>query len=245
MDHLALPKGWKREENVRRSGLSAGKIDVCYYSPNGIKFKTKPQLARYLGDMVDLSSFDFRTGKINATLLRSKAKKYKSGHDFRVLRNDPSLLPPIRQTASIFKQPVTIIKTQPDSKTKNDPKYANASKPKQVFWEKRLQGLRATIADYDEDIENFKLPKSIMTVGPNLKDDSALRSISTALHLNGHPITGQTISLGSLEKNPGVFLNTVQPHVAALKISDEDIKSQEDRVRLARRSLQQALQEAY
>ena len=27
----ALPKGWIREEVVRRTGLSAGKVDVCYY----------------------------------------------------------------------------------------------------------------------------------------------------------------------------------------------------------------------
>jgi len=34
--NLGLPKGWKREENIRQSGLSAGRVDVSqlnyYYS---------------------------------------------------------------------------------------------------------------------------------------------------------------------------------------------------------------------
>lgn len=38
-----------------------------------------------------------------------KVDLYYSG---RGMRNDASLVPPIRQTASIFKQPVTVYKTQ-------------------------------------------------------------------------------------------------------------------------------------
>lgn len=48
----------------------------------------------------------------------------------RGVRNDASLVPPIRQTASIFKQPVTIYKTQ-EGKVK-DIKHGTQEKPKQV-----------------------------------------------------------------------------------------------------------------
>lgn len=48
----------------------------------------------------------------------------------RGVRNDASLVPPIRQTASIFKQPVTIYKTQ-ECKVK-DAKHNNSEKVKQV-----------------------------------------------------------------------------------------------------------------
>lgn len=40
-------------------------------SPSGKKFRSKPQLARYLGGSMDLSTFDFRTGK----MLMSKMNK--------------------------------------------------------------------------------------------------------------------------------------------------------------------------
>lgn len=44
---------------------------VFLVSPSGKKFRSKPQLARYLGNQMDLSSFDFRTGK----MLMSKLNK--------------------------------------------------------------------------------------------------------------------------------------------------------------------------
>jgi methyl-CpG-binding domain protein 2 len=54
------------------------------------------------------------------------------------VRSDASLVPPIRQTASIFKQPVTVIKMQ-EGKVKSELKHGNQEKPKQLFWEKRLE----------------------------------------------------------------------------------------------------------
>ena len=43
-----------------------------------------------------------------------------------------ALIPPIRQTASIFKQPVTVYKTQ-ESRMKADLKHGHQEKPKQVL----------------------------------------------------------------------------------------------------------------
>lgn len=237
----ALPKGWRREEVVRRSGLSGGKIDVFYYSPQGQKFRTKPQLARYLGDHVDLSSFDYRTGKINAHLLRksSKSRKYE-GRNSRY--NEAALVPPIRQTGSIFKQPVTVMKTQPTSVVKADLKTgANSEKPKQVFWEKRLEKLRSTNVD-QECYDKIDLPKFIKPVGPHITEDSVIRSICAGFHLlPNQPITGQSAEKSNLEKYPGAFINPDQPLMASLIVSDEEIRRQEERVSEVRRKLERLI----
>ena len=105
-------------------------LTVFFFSPNGKKFRSKPQLVRYLGDTVDLTTFDFKTGKINAILLRKNRKKAQPDLA-RGFRNDLSIIPPIRQTASIFKQPVTIVKSQ-ECKVRHELKHGRQEKPRQV-----------------------------------------------------------------------------------------------------------------
>ncbi|XP_019876378.1 methyl-CpG-binding domain protein 2 [Aethina tumida] len=157
----------------------------------------------------------------------------------RAVRTDASLVPPIRQTASIFKQPVTVYKSH-DSKVKTDYKNGNQEKPKQLIWEKRLEGLRACDLDGTE-FEAMELPKGLKAVGPHVTEETIIQSVATALHVSATPVTGQTGSKNTLEKNPGVFLDPKQPLVQSVNISDEDIKKQEDRVAIARRKLQEAL----
>lgn len=157
----------------------------------------------------------------------------------RGIRNDASLVPPIRQTASIFKQPVTVYKTQ-EGKVKTDFKHGTQEKPKQLIWEKRLEGLRACDPDGVE-FGGMELPKNLKPVGPNVTEETIIQSVATALHVSTQPVTGQTGSKSALEKNPGVFLDPKQPLVQAVNIVDEDIKRQEERVAVARKKLQDAL----
>ncbi|KAL3867203.1 hypothetical protein ACJMK2_044424 [Sinanodonta woodiana] len=230
-DVSGLPTGWIREEVVRKSGLSAGKTDVYYYSPDGRKIRSKPMLARILGDSFDLSAFDFRSGRIISSALRKR------------MRHDSSLVLPIRQTASIFKQPVTVIRNRPESKTKTDIKHGNQDQPKQLFWEKRLQGLHAR--DVMEDvIQSLELPRNVQGIGPDLTTENILQSISAALHLNSTPVLGQNANKSTLQKNPGVHIDANQPHIQQLMVSDEDIRRQELRVQEARRRLQEAMKQA-
>uniref|UniRef100_A0A7N5K1N7 Methyl-CpG binding domain protein 2 n=1 Tax=Ailuropoda melanoleuca TaxID=9646 RepID=A0A7N5K1N7_AILME len=217
--------------------------------PSGKKFRSKPQLARYLGNTVDLSSFDFRTGK----MMPSKLQKNKQR-----LRNDPlnqnkvgppppppwllehylNTTLPIRQTASIFKQPVTKVTNHPSNKVKSDPQRMN-EQPRQLFWEKRLQGLSASDVT-EQIIKTMELPKGLQGVGPGSNDETLLSAVASALHTSSAPITGQ-VSSAAVEKNPAVWLNTSQPLCKAFIVTDEDIRKQEERVQQVRKKLEEAL----
>ncbi|XP_054724692.1 methyl-CpG-binding domain protein 2-like [Uloborus diversus] len=154
-----------------------------------------------------------------------------------------SVVMPIRQTASIFKQSVTIVKNM-ESKARTDIVQGPQEKPKQVFWEKRLQGLNAC-NQKGRVIETFELPSKIKAVGLQLGDETILRSITTALHLNGHPITGQNKPRALLDKSPGAFINPAQPLVLGLHVTDEDIELQEKKVHEARERLKEALKDYF
>lgn len=139
----------------------------------------------------------------------------------------------------LLQQPVTVVKTQ-SSKMKGDLKHGLQEKPKQLFWEKRLENLQACDSDGNE-FDSINLPRQLKPVGPHVKEQTLFQSVTTALHTAVHPITGQTYSKSALSTNPGAFLNPDQPLLYAITICDDDIRKQEDRVTLARKKLQDAL----
>ncbi|XP_027021231.1 methyl-CpG-binding domain protein 1b isoform X2 [Tachysurus fulvidraco] len=61
-DCPVLGEGWKRKVVLRRSGLSVGQRDIYYLSPKGERVRSKIELLKYIGNTVDLTNFDFKTG---------------------------------------------------------------------------------------------------------------------------------------------------------------------------------------
>ncbi|XP_060038040.1 methyl-CpG-binding domain protein 3 isoform X3 [Erinaceus europaeus] len=207
-------------------------------SPSGKKFRSKPQLARYLGGSVDLSTFDYRSGKMLLGRV-SKSRQRVRYDSAPQLRGKPDLNTalPVRQTASIFKQPVTKITNHPGNKVKSDPQKA-AEQPRQLFWEKKLSGLSAfDVAE--ELVKTMDLPRGLQGVGPGCTDETLLSAIASALHTSSLPITGQLSA--AVEKSPGVWLNTTQPLCKAFLVTDDDIRKQEELVQQVRRRLEEAL----
>lgn len=163
------------------------------------------------------------------------------------VRNDSSLVPPIRQTASIFKQPVTVYKSNGVASSAPSPQIPPATtsvvtgdKPKQLIWEKRLEGLRACDAS-GEELSAMELPRGLKPVLGPVSEGTVVQSVATALHVCQGVVTGQTGPRAALDKNPGVYLDPRQPLVHHISITDDDIRRQEERVTSARRKLQDAL----
>ncbi|KAJ8371832.1 hypothetical protein AAFF_G00299720 [Aldrovandia affinis] len=224
------------DEQRRGGGGEAGRIySLC---PTGKKFRSKPQLARYLGNSMDLSSFDFRAGKMLMSKLNKNRQRLRYDNNNQIKgKPDLNTSLPVRQTASIFKQPVTKVTNHPSNKVKTDPQKA-IDQPRQLFWEKKLSGLNAfDIAE--ELVKTMDLPKGLQRVGPGCTDKTLLSAIASALHTSAAPITGQ-LSV-AVEKNPGVWLNTTQPLCKAFMVTDEDIRKQEELVHSVRKRLEGAL----
>ncbi|CAI9580676.1 unnamed protein product [Staurois parvus] len=76
-DWPLLGPGWKRRTAVRKSGQSCGHSDTYYQSPTGQRFRSKPELSKFLGESVDLSCFNFKHGTLIPLEKRKKNKKKK------------------------------------------------------------------------------------------------------------------------------------------------------------------------
>lgn len=185
----ALPTGWIREEVLRTGGLSSGKHDVYYYPPDGKpKCRSKPEMAKILGASFDLSGFDYSSGLFSSATGNtfSSAVRPSGGRERDQPKTDfmkgarighqhksDNLLPPIRQTASIFKQPVTVVKVSEDeeSRVKADSGQRQLrDKPRQLFWERRLAGISAR----SPEVDRLTLPESLRGL---MEDDAMLSSI--------------------------------------------------------------------
>ncbi|XP_053185724.1 methyl-CpG-binding domain protein 3a [Scomber japonicus] len=204
------------------------------------RFLNKPQIVRGMGSGLhtDMNSGHSRPGRLLLTKVQRSRHKYPHdiNHQIRA-KPDLNTTLPVRQTASIFKQPVTKVTNHPNNKVKADPQKA-VDQPKQLFWERKLSGLSAfDIAE--ELVKTMDLPKGLQGVGPASSDKTLLSAIASALHTSPAPVTGQLTA--AVEKNPGVWLNTTQPLCKAFVVTDDDIRKQEDLVQKVRRRLEEAL----
>ncbi|XP_028296621.1 methyl-CpG-binding domain protein 3-like [Gouania willdenowi] len=202
----------------------------------------KPQILRSNSHTDGMGTHSSRVGRSLMTKVQQQPQPIRTKHTYDInhqVRAKPDLNTtlPVRQTASIFKQPVTKVTNHPNNKVKTDPQKA-VEQPKQLFWERKLSGLNAfDIAE--ELVKTMDLPKGLQGVGPVSSDKTLLSAIASALHTSPAPITGQLTA--AVEKNPGVWLNTTQPLCKAFVVTDDDIRKQEDLVQSVRRRLEEAL----
>uniref|UniRef100_A0A8D0HIP5 Methyl-CpG-binding domain protein 4 n=1 Tax=Sphenodon punctatus TaxID=8508 RepID=A0A8D0HIP5_SPHPU len=80
--HKAIPDGWEKITKQRQSGKTAGKYDVYFISPQGMKFRSKSALADYFSKsgetVLKTVDFDFSAPSENNTKSRAKRSKAKT-----------------------------------------------------------------------------------------------------------------------------------------------------------------------
>jgi len=254
-----LPDGWVKEVVVRKNGASAGKSDVYYYSPEGRKCRSKPQMMQYLPDNFDIDNFDFR-GSSNTDRLLKKRNKRKNGFNFGKEFNIPgSSSKPTRQTKKSRENiPISVLNTVnvendrrkrevkrvPRMEMESKRRRAEAltqrhSKPKQLFWQSRLQQLNARNKLTEKPTEPAKLDNVMKNLLPGSNNQSLLNSLWYSLFLN-NKVSGQHASLNALRKHPTALVNPDQPFTAPFNVNEELLREQERRVEMARRKLCEA-----
>lgn len=255
-----LPKGWKKEEIVRKRGITAGLVDVVYVpSPSttdletGKKFRSKLELQRYFGNRYDMSLLDYRSGKLSQVNWR-KQRRMKSlavnnTNYASAAKYDNYLNLPIRQTASIFKQSVSYI----TNNHRNEPTPASAltttanksnekPKPTQLFWELRFNKLKANdtrLLNQENISQEFELENIPKFKNFELSNESVLRSVAASWYLNqSKSLTGQE---KEFSKNARIFIDREQPLIPQSSIKEIEIKSQEKKLKEIRKQLQSTL----
>ncbi|KAG8002572.1 Methyl-CpG-binding domain protein 4 [Nibea albiflora] len=72
-----MPSGWIREVRMRKTGKTAGRLDVYIISPQGLKFRSRASLHTFLlkneGDL-DINLFDFTASKGDDVVTPSQVK---------------------------------------------------------------------------------------------------------------------------------------------------------------------------
>lgn len=195
-----LPPGWRREVVVRKSGQSAGKYDVYYFSPNGKKFRSKPQIVRYLGESVDLNLFDF-SGRSTVGGQRRSAKDRpprKDIHLGRLQERPLSSTPmrpagPIRRTCGVIKLPVMYYPLRPPISaaqlvTSADPQVVLGSVVQQL-WVRRLTTLHP-VDSVSGEMMNPDSPSP-----PIPQENNTMSTVTTAVSSDQPSITVQSASI--------------------------------------------------
>ena len=133
-------------------------LSVSPSSPCGKKFRSKPQIAKFLGEnhTMDLSCFDFSRGAYGEITQRRRArdrhisKKMESVKPMTVIKplsvNPLRASGPIRRTCGVIKLPVTWV-APPDDEQNFNPLTAGEQRSQihnivQSLWQNRLYGVK-------------------------------------------------------------------------------------------------------
>ena len=197
-----------------------------HFSPCGKKFRSKPQIAKFLGENhnLDLSCFDFSRGAYGEVTQRRRARDRQINRKMESVKPMPVVKPlsvnplrasgPIRRTCGVIKLPVTWV-APPDDEVNFNVLTHSEQKSQihvivQSLWEKRLFGVKPY--DHmtgDEIAEGNKV--EVKPITPMMTKPHSPRNISPIPPLSRSPtsLTGNGGGGGGItmpiKSSPGII----------------------------------------
>ena len=113
------------------------------------------------------------------------------------------------------------------------------SKPKQLFWQKRLQYIKPVSEKTMQACPASQVDKLVKDLLPGSNNQALLNSLWYSL-FNNVKVAGQHASLNALRKHPTALCNADQPFTAPFTITDEVLHDQEKKVEATRKKLTEA-----
>uniref|UniRef100_A0A452UEM7 Methyl-CpG binding domain protein 3 like 1 n=1 Tax=Ursus maritimus TaxID=29073 RepID=A0A452UEM7_URSMA len=145
---------------------------------------------------------------------------------------------PLRMSSYIFKRPVTRITSHPGNEVRCHHWEETLDKPQQVCWQKRLQGLQAR-SSTGEPLSTLDLAKALQKLAPRRTGEYLPGVLAGGLNSSPTPTPAGSSDLA--KEIPGAGLGIPQLLCKQFLVTEEDIRKQERKVKIARERLATAL----
>ncbi|XP_008822385.1 methyl-CpG-binding domain protein 3-like 1 [Nannospalax galili] len=145
---------------------------------------------------------------------------------------------PLRMSSYTFKRPVTRITSHPSNEVRYHQWEESLNQPQQAYWQKRLQGLQA-YSSVGELLSTLDLTKALQNLEPRGTDASLSQVQSASIHSSPMSILTPSSQLAEMIPEAGVDFSQLLPK--QFLVTEEDIRSQERKVKVAREKLAIAL----
>ncbi|XP_032739807.1 methyl-CpG-binding domain protein 3-like 1 [Lontra canadensis] len=145
---------------------------------------------------------------------------------------------PLRMSSHIFKRPVTRITSYPVNEVRCHHWEETLNKPQQMCWQKRLQGLQA-YSSAGELLSTLDLDKALQKLVPRCSSEYLPGVLVGGLNPSPTPTPAGSSDL--VKVIPGAGLGIPQLLCKQFLVTEEDIRKQERKVKIARERLAMAL----
>ncbi|XP_004620188.1 methyl-CpG-binding domain protein 3-like 1 [Sorex araneus] len=141
---------------------------------------------------------------------------------------------PLRMSNYMFKRPVTRITSHPGNQVRYHHWEETLDKPQQVWWQERLQGLQAC-SSTGEPLSTVDLIKALQTFAPTYAGEFLPSVLAGDLDSSPMSTPAQSPDLADVVSESGLEI----PHhlCRPFLVTEEDIRKQERKVKMARERL--------